>query len=215
MLSGPSFIPNDVQNALILFHGFGANGDDLYSLVPYLKNHFPKFAFFMPDAPSITFGGGYEWFSLDDYFEKQNLDEEYLNVLTERAKEKIPLIQEYLLNIKQKTNLQNKDIFIGGFSQGGLMAAQTVFHEKEVFSGLILMSPVPPNGVPASTLKQDVLITRGGMDTIIPPLAAKLTKPMFDAQGFNTKEVIDFSAPHAITQMHLDEIISFIQSHLS
>ena len=53
------------------------------------------------------------------------------------------------------------------------------------------------------------------MDTIIPPLATKLIKPMFNAQGFNTKEVIDFSAPHAITQMHLDEIISFIQSHLS
>ena len=30
-------------------------------------------AFFTPNAPQKIFGGGYEWFSLDDYFEKENI----------------------------------------------------------------------------------------------------------------------------------------------
>lgn len=215
MLDGPSFVPNDVQKALILFHGYGADGNDLYSLTPFLKNSFPSMAFFMPDAPTPTFGAGYEWFSLDDYFEKETLDENYLNILSQRAHEKIHLIQEYISNIKKQTGLKNKDIFIGGFSQGGLMAAQTIFNETEKFAGLILMSPVPPYNIPSLVQKPNVLITRGDMDTVIPEQAANKTKPLFENSGFHTTEIIDPFAPHSISQLHLNQIISFIQSNLS
>lgn len=215
MLSGPSFIPDDVQNALVLFHGYGADGNDLFSLTPYLKKHFPQMAFFTPNAPQKIFGGGYEWFSLDDYFEKENLDDDYLNILSKRAKESLPLIQEYISSIKKQTNLHEKNIFIGGFSQGGLMACQTAFHQTETFSGLILMSPVPPATIPSNAQKTDILITRGGIDNIIPLKAASLTKPLFETHGFNTKEIIDPFAPHTISEIHLNGIIKFIQSHLS
>ncbi len=215
MLTGPSFIPKNPKQALILFHGYGADGEDLFSLNNFFKKAFPNMAFFTPNAPDMIFGGGYEWFSLNDYFNQNELSLEYLSVLSERAKEKIPLIQEYIEQIQEKTNLQKKDIFIGGFSQGGLMAAQTLFHEKSSFAGLILMSPVPPAQIPTETKKTDVLISRGEEDSVILPEAAKLAAPLFKDCGFQTTQIIDPFAPHAISDMHLKGIIQFIQSHLS
>ena len=32
MLNGPSFIPQTVKKILIMLHGYGANGDDLFDL---------------------------------------------------------------------------------------------------------------------------------------------------------------------------------------
>jgi phospholipase/carboxylesterase len=215
MLNGPSFVPNDVQKALILFHGYGADGEDLFSLTPFLKKIFPHMAFFMPNAPQVTFGGGYEWFSLDDYFQKPCLDEDYLSILSQRAKEKLPLIQEYIQDIQKKTNLLEKDIFIGGFSQGGLMAAQTAFAANNSYAGLILMSPVPPFDIPQNAKKIPVLITRGEQDTVIPKMAAQRTKPLFKENNFNPIEIIDEYAPHSITDKHLEGIIQFINSNLS
>ena len=108
MLNGPSFIPKDPKNALILLHGYGADGADLFTLSEELKKHFKNMAFFAPNAPTVTIGGGYEWFSLDDYFSKPTLDINYLNILETRAIEKLPIVEEYISQ-KERTNLCIKD----------------------------------------------------------------------------------------------------------
>ena len=213
MLSGPYFIPQTVKKALILFHGYGADGDDLFSLTQSFKNVFPNMAFFAPNAPEISIGGGYEWFSLDDYFSKPTLDESYLTTLQKRAIDILPTVFEYISFVQEQTKLDAKNIFISGFSQGGLIAAQTLFNSEEIFNGLILMSPVPSISINKEKNNTPVLLTRGGKDMIIPPEAAKITRPLFEAAGFKIQESIDQNLEHGISFQHIEQIIQFIQNH--
>lgn len=214
MLIGPTFVPKETKNALILFHGYGADGDDLFSLTDQLKIHFKNMAFFMPNAPYPTPHFGYEWFSLNDYFEKNNLDIQYLNELKERATKTIPIVEKYIQDISQNLHLSKQNIFIGGFSQGGLIAAQTAFNSNEPYAGLILMSPVPFINIPESALKLPVLLTRGLEDNVIPLQAAELTKPALDNADFCTTESIDPFLGHGISQTHLNCLIEFIKTNI-
>ena len=214
MLNGPSFIPNNPQNALVLFHGYGADGEDLFALTSEFKSHFKNMAFFSPNAPSISLGGGYEWFSLDDYFSKPSLDFEYLKILERRAIEKLHLVEEYISNIEKQLHLQRNHIFIAGFSQGGLIASQTAFKSDKEFNGLILMSPVPMATINESAIKIPVLLTRGLQDYIIPNQAAELTKPTLIHHNFSVTESIDPFLGHGIGKQHIDAIIQFMQKHI-
>ncbi len=214
MLSGPSFVPKEPQNALILFHGYGADGEDLFTLTTELKKHFKNMAFFAPNAPTITFGGGYEWFSLDDYFSKPELDIDYLKILETRAIEKLPIVEEYISQIENQLNIKRNHIFIAGFSQGGLIAAQTAFKSNTCFNGLILMSPVPMISIESTAKKTPILLTRGLQDTVIPPQAAQLVKPLLVRNNFSVTESNDSLLGHGISSQHVDALIQFIQKHI-
>ena len=214
MLNGPSFIPKDPKNALILLHGYGADGADLFTLSEELKKHFKNMAFFAPNAPTVTIGGGYEWFSLDDYFSKPTLDINYLNILETRAIEKLPIVEEYISQIEVQYQIKRENIFIAGFSQGGLIAAQTAFQSKNAFNGLILMSPVPMANIAPSANKIPVLLTRGLEDTVIPFEAAERTKPTLIHHNFFVTESIDPFLGHGISSQHLEAIIQFITQNI-
>ena len=214
MLNGPSFVPKDPKNALFLFHGYGADGTDLFALTEELGKHFKNMAFFAPNAPTVTIGGGYEWFSLDDYFSKPTLDINYLNILETRAIEKLPIVEEYISQIEVQYQIKRENIFIAGFSQGGLIAAQTAFQSKSSFNGLILMSPVPMVNISSAANKIPVLLTRGLQDTIIPFEAAELTKPTLIQNNFEVTESIDPFLGHGISSQHLEAIIQFIQKNI-
>ncbi len=213
MLQGPSFIPPETKNAIIMFHGYGADGSDLFNLSHVFKKHFEKMAFFSPNAPTPLYGGGYEWFSLDDYFTKQNLDIDYLSELQQRAKKILPDTEQYIQHIEKKLNLKRNQIFIGGFSQGGLIAALTTLNSKENFAGLILMSPVPVASIPYKAKKIPILLTRGAQDTVIPPIAAKMTKPIFQNAGFSITEDVDPLLGHGISDNNMLHLINFIKTH--
>ena len=214
MLNGPSYIPKNSKNALILFHGYGADGDDLFSLSIELRNIFKNMAFFTPNGVNTTIGGGYEWFSLDDYFTKPNLNIDYLKELETRSCKIIPTIDAYIEQIVSQTGIQKENIFIGGFSQGGLIASQIAFSSKDAFSGLILMSPVPMVTIPSTAKKIPVLLTRGLQDTVIPPQAALLTKPTLEDAGFLVNEDIDPFMAHGISTQHFNSLITFIRQNI-
>ena len=214
MLKGPSFTPKDPKYALILLHGYGADGNDLFSLTEYLKNYFPQMAFFAPNAPNETSFLGYEWFSLDDYFSRTSLDISYLKELQERALKVVPQIDEYISKIESDLNITRENIFIAGFSQGGLMASQTAFQSQQSFKGLTLMSPVPMAEIFPETKKIPVLVTRGLQDEVIPPQIAELTIPILKEHGFDVKESIDPFVAHGISQIHLNTLIQFIKENI-
>ncbi len=214
MLNGPSYIPQNPQNALILFHGYGADGNDLFSLSIELRNTFKNMAFFAPNGLNTTIGGGYEWFSLNDYFTKPNLDINYLKELESRANNALPIIDNYIQQIITQTGIKKENIFIGGFSQGGLIASQVAFSSKEEVNGLILMSPVPMASIPLNAKKTPVLLTRGLQDTVIPLQAAQLTKPTLENAGFLVHEDIDPFEGHGISFQHFNCLKTFIHQHI-
>ena len=66
-LDGPRSGPNSgntTTSLIILLHGYGSDGNDLFSLVPLIAKYYPNSTFIAPNAPysckmSIN---GFEWF---------------------------------------------------------------------------------------------------------------------------------------------------------
>src|ERR1043165_4980031 len=70
-LQGPSHLPKGKPTAaVILLHGYGADGNDLIGLAPFFAQALPQAAFHSPHAPTPLEGGwgsGRQWFSLATY----------------------------------------------------------------------------------------------------------------------------------------------------
>ncbi len=216
MLTGPSIIPNSVKQALILFHGYGSNGDDLISLAPLFKKAFPDMAIFAPNAPTATFFDGYEWFRLDDLVHPNLVTKTYLDDLVGRAGATYPMIADYVKEICTNHGLTTDKIILAGFSQGGLIAQYTALKSDTPFKAVVGMSSVPMvfgKSFPTCDIKHHVpiLLTHGHDDDVIPIQSLSLsTEELVDAKQY----VTSFSTPnlgHGINDICINHIIEFIK----
>lgn len=179
MLTGPNFIPQPTSYALILCHGYGADGADLSYGMDIIYKHLPNTACFYPNAPNSTPFSGYEWFHLNDYTPLNLSNISYIDKLMERAicsSEKLKILIDH---IHHHYHLPYDHIILGGFSQGGLMALMTALQFEHKLAGIIALSSVPivfQNTLPLAKVKHSlpILLTHGDEDPIIPIPAYEL-----------------------------------------
>lgn len=214
MLSGPIYMSPTAHQALILLHGYGANGNDLFALTPELTSFIPDLAVFAPNAPTPLFQDSYEWFNLNDFFEGNSVSEAYLKTLVQRALPSVQKVQDYICWIEEKYGISSNQITIAGFSQGGLVAAITALTAQQPFKGLALMSAVPllPNIVEIKQ-KIPVLITHGAQDMVVPSIAANLSKSHFKTEGFSVIEYISPNLEHGIDAGCIQALVQFIKNN--
>lgn len=176
MLQGVSYLPKQIKNAVVLLHGYGADGADLLSLTSFWQHALPHTAFFAPNAPKELPFGGYEWFSLDDYDPCRASTLDYARLLKERALKSVPFVMDYIKDVCQSHQLTTSNIVLGGFSQGGLMSFLSAYQMQTPFAGIIGMSAVPlANPVPARA-SANVLLTHGTADEVVPFAAMSLSQ---------------------------------------
>ena len=105
----------NINNVVVLFHGYGGDGKDISMLTLNWKRHMPNTIFICPNGHEtcVINPSGYQWFDLTndnpDYILKQSL----------KAEKKI---NEFLNEVKEEYNLDNKQIILSGFSQGCMMS---------------------------------------------------------------------------------------------
>lgn len=212
MLSGPAYIPQTIQQALVLLHGYGANGDDLFSLAQELNPAVEGLAVFAPNAPHSLMENTYEWFSLDDFFSADRLDLAYLSTLTQRAIPAAQSVQEYIRVIQKKHNLAASQITLAGFSQGGLVAAIATLTVETPLKGLILMSAVPLITQQINICqKPPVLMTHGAQDPVVPFQAATLSRQNLTSSGLTVSEYTSPYLGHGIDAGCIEAIIRFLK----
>lgn len=214
MLTGPAFIPKQVQNVVILCHGYGSDGQDLMGLVPYLKTE--NTAFFAPNAPTpILHQGGYQWFSLDSF---DFMNYETGKKLNDLAFQNLPEITDFIANIQNDFNPQK--IILGGFSQGGLIALQTALIANLPISGVMGLSAVP---LLTDALCYDkrpfntdipVLLTAGTDDMVIPlPAHAEMVKSL-SRKGVALTDTVIPHMEHEINMQCLSAMQNFLDTYL-
>lgn len=132
---------------VVLLHGFGAPGDDLVPLAPYLK--VPKAVrFVFPAAPlRLDFGMGdtaRAWWMLD----MERLMTARAQGLWEPLSQEVPRGLESARNhlaellrvaVKQLDVPQNQ-LILGGFSQGAMLALDYTLRSDMPLAGLVLLS---------------------------------------------------------------------------
>ncbi|MEY3197279.1 MAG: hypothetical protein RLZZ59_650 [Pseudomonadota bacterium] len=151
----------NTKTLMVMLHGLGSNGDDLFSLVPYFASHMPDAHFFSPDGIEVCdmFGYGYQWFSLQDRSHES---------ITKELERVAPLISQMIEEKAMSLGLTKKDVILLGFSQGTMVSLYLALTSnapyKAVlgFSGRLFM----PNNV--TNTKTPICLVHGAEDFVVP-----------------------------------------------
>ena len=173
----------NINNAVILLHGYGGDGNDIAPVTINWKRFLPNTIFICPDGPETCSINptGYQWFDLNSE------DEEYI---TKKASEAEKILKEFIVEIKNEFNLLNSNICLSGFSQGCMMSINVGLSEKEKFAGIIGFSGkiINRNELGNRILsKPSTLLIHGDQDEIVPPVN------LLEARDFFERNKIDIT----------------------
>ena len=172
---------NKINNAIILFHGYGGDGKDISMISYNWKRFLPNTIFLCPNGHEICSinPSGFQWFDL------AKEDPEYIIEQSMRAEK---IIKKYINEIKELYKLNNSQICLSGFSQGCMIAINLgLTSEKEFncivgFSGKIISKNNLSERIKSKT---KIFLLHGDMDTVVSP------GNLLDAKDFLLREKIE------------------------
>jgi phospholipase/carboxylesterase len=187
---------------LIMLHGWGANAADLLGLAPYLR--LSNFSMLFPDAPwpHPQVPGGRMWYSFPfgyDFRQPHDFDQQE-DLQTTRQ-----LLQTWLLEVCQTSQIPLKRTILAGFSQGGAMNLDIGSHlplaGQVVLSGYLHSEFKPP------VSDRKLLMVHGRFDPVVPFEKAQSAQTSLLEKG----QPVDF---HDIAMGHeiLPEVIQLISA---
>lgn len=157
-------VPKTVNNIFILLHGYGSDNEDLLGLGMQFRDLLPNTAFIAVNGPwTADMGGGYQWFSL----RTMNL----FSILKE-IKISHGLLNRLIDEQLKRFSLENKNLLIGGFSQGAIMSLYTGIRRTSNPLGILSFSGMMPDTI--ETLKRELkskpetLLIHGTADRTVP-----------------------------------------------
>tara|TARA_Y100000816_G_scaffold43344_1_gene27183 strand:- start:221 stop:871 length:651 start_codon:yes stop_codon:yes gene_type:complete len=155
----------DINNAVVLLHGYGGDGRDISMLSLNWKRYMPNTIFICPNGHetcSIS-PSGYQWFDLT------NDDPNYILNESLKAEKKI---NQFLNEVKKEYRLENEQIILSGFSQGCMMSINVGLTCEQSFRSIIGFSGKIINLENLKTRKKnytDILLIHGDQDDIVSP----------------------------------------------
>ena len=154
-----------IDNAVILLHGYGGDGEDISMLTLGWKRFLKNTVFLCPDAieSCVVNPAGYQWFDLS------NEDPKY--ILQESKKAEVVLLK-FLEEVKKKYNLKNSKIILSGFSQGCMMSINLGLISSENYNCIIGFSGKIIDKIDLEKRKictTKMLLIHGELDEIVSP----------------------------------------------
>ncbi len=204
---------------IVLFHGFGSDASDLLSLSTIFRGT-PRPTWFFPNGPiEVSFGGGHTgraWFPIDfdllehALYEKSGtfLDNAYsMELKTARL-----IVEEFIKDLP----IPLSKLFLGGFSQGAMLATEITLHTYENPAGLILLSTTlvnKKNWEKAAHNHAGVKFfqSHGKDDTLLPFNRAQEVETLLIQGGLQGK-LHSFSGGHEIPSSVLMELSAFLKT---
>ncbi len=225
-LSGPQHAPQntEVTSSVIMFHGYGADGQDLIGLAPFFEQALPHTAFHSPNGPQACELSplGRQWFSLertDPEFLRRNAATQAVGfeAMMDGAREAAPLVESYIFDVMESYKLKPHQVCLLGFSQGTMMALHVGLRQKTPFAGIIGFSGAL---VGASTLVDEItspcptLLVHGTADEMLPVNAVDLAAQGLMAANLTPHVVKCEGLPHSIDQEGAMAAAQFMKDHL-
>jgi phospholipase/carboxylesterase len=184
----------NINNIIVLLHGYGGDGKDISMLTLNWKRHMPNTIFICPNAhePCAINPSGYQWFDLT----KDNPD--YVLEETLKAEKKL---NRFLNEVKNEYNLDNDKICLSGFSQGCMMSINIGLTSKQQFNCIVGFSGKIINLQDLKIRKKnstDILLVHGDQDDIVPPTHLLEAKDFFLRESFNVETHLIKNCGHHI-----------------
>ncbi|MBE9218335.1 MULTISPECIES: alpha/beta hydrolase [Dolichospermum] len=182
---------------IVTLHGWGANAQDVASLIPYIN--LPDYEFLLPNAPYPYphADTGRAWYDLRTE-----------NMYAGLAESKQLLI-DWLQSLETNTGIPLSRTILSGFSQGGAMTLDVGLSLP--LAGLVVMSGYPHPSV--ATLNPGnfppTLIMHGTKDEVVPLQAAIKSRDMARSLGVAV-EYHEFEMGHEINLPMLEALRTFV-----
>ncbi|MEC4050048.1 alpha/beta fold hydrolase [Flavobacterium sp. SUN046] len=148
---------------LILLHGVGGNEDDMFALADQIPDHFLVIA---PRAPFELGPNSYAWFDVDFSTGSPVINKE-------RAEKSRLILIQFINQLKEIHHFDDEQVYLGGFSQGGIMSFSVGLTRPDKIKGIIVMSgrllqEIRPLIQPSPSLqKLQILILHGTHDSVL------------------------------------------------
>jgi phospholipase/carboxylesterase len=154
---------NEQTPLILLMHGVGSNEEDLFSLADYL----PDSALIVSArAPYVMGQGSFAWFQ----FDVEGM-QRIINI--EQAEASRKLIVQFIGQLKERFVFDEKQVYLCGFSQGGIMAYSVGLTHPELVKGIAVMSGRLLDEVKPLIVANDILagikifISHGTRDSVL------------------------------------------------
>ncbi len=155
----------EIQNAIILLHGYGGDGKDISMLSLNWKRHLPNTIFICPNGhePCPINPTGFQWFDLTKDDPKYVLEESI------KAENKL---NKFIDEVRSEFNLEKNKICLSGFSQGCMMSINLGLTSKEKFGCIVGFSGKIIDQEDLRSRKKnstDTLLIHGDSDQVVSP----------------------------------------------
>ena len=184
---------------IFLLHGIGANMRDLVDIAPMINQK--DFIYIFPNAPFEINSGfnqkAYSWFDFDN-----------LNEIKESEKILENTIEESL----GLFNIDKDKIYLGGFSQGGMMTMHADIIHQNLFSGLLILSSTIISQIDLNidlSINPRVFLAHGVNDSIISINQGQETHRKLISKGLNV-EYHEYEMGHQIIEKEIIDIKSWL-----
>ena len=200
----------NIDNAIILLHGYGGDGQDISILTLGWKRFLKNTVFLCPDAKEhcVVNPAGYQWFDLS------NEDPKY--ILEESKKSEIILLK-FIGEVKKEYNLKNSEIILSGFSQGCMMSINLGLISSENYNCIVGFSGKIIDKIDLEKRKisnTKMLLMHGDADEIVSPSSLLEAKDFLIRNSVEVKTNMIKNCSHHIPVEASSLALNYIKNNL-
>lgn len=195
------------DSAVILLHGLGADGHDLFGLAPTIAQRLPNAAIYAPHAPFPCDMApmGRQWFSMRD------LSPETLEAGVRAA---APYIDRFMDEVMAEQGLAPERIALFGFSQGCMMSLHVAPRRAAAIAAVLGYSGALIGAERLAAEKRSapfVLLVHGDADEVVPFGAHGAAGAQLEAAGLTVQLVVRSGLGHGIDPGGLEVGLDHLQ----
>ena len=185
----------DINNVVVLLHGYGGDGKDISMLALNWKRYMPNTIFICPNGHETCpiNPSGYQWFDLTKD------DPNYILNESLKGEKKI---NQFIDEIKEEYKIENNQICLSGFSQGCMMSINVGLTNEQPFSSIVGFSGKIINTENLKTRRKNytnVLLFHGDNDDIVSPTHLLEAKDFFLREKVNIETHLIKNCGHHIS----------------
>ena len=207
-IDGPRQAPADgtAKQLVILVHGYGADGNDLIGLAPYLARVLPNAAFAAPNGPERCDMSpmGYQWFPISQFDPSSRLT---------GVQSAAPILDQFIDEELASHGLSEENLVLVGFSQGTMMSLHVALRRERQIAGILGYSGLlagPELLAEQAISKPPILLIHGDMDEMLPVQNLHEAVAALGGAGFDVQWHVSPGAGHTIAQDGLELGMDFL-----
>tara|TARA_B110000914_G_scaffold40892_1_gene34366 strand:+ start:235 stop:891 length:657 start_codon:yes stop_codon:yes gene_type:complete len=200
-----------INQAVILLHGYGGDGNDISMLTLNWKRFLPNAIFLCPNGHEkcAINPTGYQWFDLT------RDDPEYILEQSKKAELKI---KKFIQEVKDEYNLKNSQICLSGFSQGCMMSINLGLTNDENYNCIVGFSGKIINRkdlVNRKTSATKMLLIHGDQDAVVSPTFLLEAKDFLIRNNIEVETKMVKNCDHHIPIEASSEALKYIKSNFN